>query len=172
MNINNNYVIYKLSSNDNKYSYTGSTNNCIRRLKQHNKIIKGGAKYTCNKLKNNHYICDDDYYWKYKMIIILNNRFNKNLVLSYEWYIKKMCKFSKNMLLFNKLSLIDSTSYKFKTIKKLNPNIKFNVFFSVLNETYENSIFNFNFNNVNFFFINYFTNFIINQANTIGHLVF
>ena len=38
------YLVYILKS-DNK-SYVGMTNDFFRRIRQHNKEIKGGAKYT------------------------------------------------------------------------------------------------------------------------------
>lgn len=40
------YIIYILINSKNNYTYIGITNNPERRLKQHNCIIKGGAKYT------------------------------------------------------------------------------------------------------------------------------
>tara|TARA_B100001121_G_C18646439_1_gene601890 strand:+ start:1003 stop:1353 length:351 start_codon:yes stop_codon:yes gene_type:complete len=42
------YIVYLLinTSNTNNYTYLGITNNSIRRLRQHNGEIKGGAKYT------------------------------------------------------------------------------------------------------------------------------
>ena len=42
------YIVYLLinTSNINNYTYLGITNNSIRRLRQHNGEIKGGAKYT------------------------------------------------------------------------------------------------------------------------------
>ena len=46
---NHTYIVYLLvnTSNNNNYTYLGITNNSIRRLRQHNGEIKGGAKYTC-----------------------------------------------------------------------------------------------------------------------------
>jgi len=42
----NNYCVYLLVNTSNKYTYLGITNNSIRRIRQHNGIIKGGARYT------------------------------------------------------------------------------------------------------------------------------
>ena len=43
-----NYIVYLLinTCEENNRTYLGITNNCTRRIKQHNGIIKGGAKYT------------------------------------------------------------------------------------------------------------------------------
>jgi len=41
-----NYIVYLLTNTKNNRTYLGITNNSIRRLKQHNGILKGGAKYT------------------------------------------------------------------------------------------------------------------------------
>ena len=45
-NKNEIYYIYVLENRDSNKSYVGCTNNLDRRLKQHNKILSGGAKYT------------------------------------------------------------------------------------------------------------------------------
>ena len=45
----NNYIVYLLINTNNNYTYIGSTNNSIRRIRQHNGELVGGAKYT--KLK-------------------------------------------------------------------------------------------------------------------------
>jgi predicted GIY-YIG superfamily endonuclease len=45
----NDYIVYLLKNSSNKYTYLGITNNSIRRIRQHNSIIKGGAKYTHSK---------------------------------------------------------------------------------------------------------------------------
>lgn len=42
----NNYIVYLLINNINNRTYLGITNNPDRRIKQHNGILKGGAKYT------------------------------------------------------------------------------------------------------------------------------
>lgn len=43
------YCVYLLKNTINKYTYLGITNNSKRRIRQHNCIIKGGAKYTNSK---------------------------------------------------------------------------------------------------------------------------
>lgn len=43
---NNTYIVYLLTNTNNNYTYLGITNNSIKRLRQHNGEIKGGAKYT------------------------------------------------------------------------------------------------------------------------------
>jgi len=51
-NNQNTYIVYLLVNTSNNYTYLGITNNSQRRLRQHNGIIKGGAKYT-NSFKGN-----------------------------------------------------------------------------------------------------------------------
>jgi len=41
------YMVYILRSG--KFSYIGMTNDFLRRWKQHNKILKGGARYTSKR---------------------------------------------------------------------------------------------------------------------------
>ena len=50
----NNYIVYLLTNSDpnNNCTYVGITNNPIQRLRKHNGIIKGGAKYTKMKKGN------------------------------------------------------------------------------------------------------------------------
>jgi len=43
------YIIYILINSINNCTYIGITNNPERRIRQHNGIIKGGAKYTSSK---------------------------------------------------------------------------------------------------------------------------
>jgi putative endonuclease len=42
----NNYIIYLLTNTSNNNTYIGITNNKIRRIRQHNGDLVGGAKYT------------------------------------------------------------------------------------------------------------------------------
>lgn len=43
------YSVYVLESGDRERTYVGLTNNLVKRLRQHNGIIKGGARYTSMK---------------------------------------------------------------------------------------------------------------------------
>jgi structure-specific endonuclease subunit SLX1 len=42
-----NHYVYILYSIENKRTYVGYTINPVRRILQHNGVLKGGAKYTC-----------------------------------------------------------------------------------------------------------------------------
>ena len=66
------YVIY----NDQGLTYNGYTVDPARRLRQHNKEIKGGAKYTSRHSG-----------WKY-LYIVTSPQFTKNTALSFEWSVK------------------------------------------------------------------------------------
>lgn len=48
----NNYLVYLLINTVNNCTYIGMTNNLIRRIRQHNGELVGGAKYTTNKKKD------------------------------------------------------------------------------------------------------------------------
>lgn len=45
----NNYLVYLLVNTKNNFTYIGCTNNPVRRLRQHNGELVGGAKYTSSK---------------------------------------------------------------------------------------------------------------------------
>jgi structure-specific endonuclease subunit SLX1 len=66
-----NYIIFEKK----RKTYIGSTININRRIRQHNGIIKGGAKYTRGGI------------WTY-YCVLYNLNFTKKLVLSYEWHLK------------------------------------------------------------------------------------
>lgn len=68
------YILYNDTNNS---TYNGYTNNLERRLRQHNKEIKGGAKYTTRQ----------DVQWKY-LVTIESEDFTYNTALSHEWSIK------------------------------------------------------------------------------------
>ena len=72
------YCCYLIAFTENgtiKRTYIGITNNLERRLKQHNGILKGGAKSTkCSKA------------WFYHTVV--SNFKDKGEALSFEWYWK------------------------------------------------------------------------------------
>lgn len=53
--INNNYCCYIIENK--KSTYVGITNNKVKRLRQHNCEISGGAKYTSSKGPGWNYVC-------------------------------------------------------------------------------------------------------------------
>ena len=72
------FLCYVLRSTTNNLSYVGTTNNLVRRLRQHNGEIKGGAKYTTGKKG-----CGP---W---MVALTVHGFQtKQQVLQFEWAVK------------------------------------------------------------------------------------
>jgi len=70
------YCIYILVHTEHQKTYCGITNNIKRRLRQHNKEIKGGAKYTTiNKLNG-----------EWQIYLTIPN-LEKRQALSMEWKI-------------------------------------------------------------------------------------
>jgi len=79
--MSDNYVVYILRSG--KFSYIGMTNNFLRRWRQHNKMLRGGARYT-SKREDWRPICIVDGFktkveamqceWKLKRVKGYNNR--------------------------------------------------------------------------------------------------
>ena len=114
------YLVYIIVS-DNR-SYIGMTNDFFRRWKQHNKIIKGGAKYT-SKYENWTPICIVDGFktkseamqceWKLKRARGINNRINYLVDI-----IKNKDKWTKNS------PEIKTQNLKIYTIKKYYENFK------------------------------------------------
>jgi predicted GIY-YIG superfamily endonuclease len=101
------YVVYLLYNDKNNYTYIGITNNIERRLRQHNKIIKGGARYTsCKKGEGT---------WLYYLHI---TNLNKSKALSIEKTIKNKC-FSYKKKLSNK-DYINSLQIRLDVIESLN----------------------------------------------------
>ena len=66
------WIVYCLESYDNKCSYIGSTNHPYKRLRQHNGLIKGGAKYT-NKRR------------PWFPVIIVQGFLNRSQACQFEW---------------------------------------------------------------------------------------
>ena len=74
----NEYYVYVLYNLNNNRTYVGMTNNLARRIRQHNGIICGGAKYTTRIASNNTI-------WYYHTII---ENLDKHNALSIEKKIK------------------------------------------------------------------------------------
>ena len=69
------YYCYLLKSNNEKFlneTYIGFTDDPIRRLRQHNGLIKGGAKKTSKKRP-------------WSLVLVISNFHNKILALQFEW---------------------------------------------------------------------------------------
>lgn len=81
------YLVYILKSD--KYSYIGMTNDFFRRWKQHNRILKGGARYTTSK----------NDYWE--PICIIDGFKTKCEAMQCEWRLKR-AKGAKNRILYLK----------------------------------------------------------------------
>ena len=80
----NNYYVYLLTHSVHNKTYLGITNNLNRRIRQHNKEIKGGAKYTS--------INKSDGMWSYYLTI---PNLTKSKALSLERIIKNKRKKAK-----------------------------------------------------------------------------
>lgn len=114
------FLVYIITSGNR--SYIGMTNDFFKRWKQHNKIIKGGAKYT-SKYENWTPICIIDGFknkseamqceWKLKRARGINNRINYLADI-----IKNKEKWTKNS------PSIKNQNLKIYTIKKYYDNFK------------------------------------------------
>jgi predicted GIY-YIG superfamily endonuclease len=101
------YLVYLLINTKNNCTYIGSTNNSIRRLRQHNGEIVGGAKYT--KLKK------EDGQWIYYAQII---KLNKHNALSIEKKIQKRTRKSTGKTTLDKrLNCISKILEEYELIK-------------------------------------------------------
>lgn len=97
------YILYDKTSHR---TYVGYTIAPIRRLRQHQKIIKGGAKYTSKKGD-----------WDY-LVIVASPEFSYNTALSFEWHVKHIKQYNikgriislLTTILYNKKFKINSYS--------------------------------------------------------------
>ena len=117
------YSVYILKSEN--YSYIGMTNDFLRRWKQHNRILKGGAKYT-SKREYWSPVCIIDGFktmpeamqceWKLKRVKGVRNR-----ILNLVKILENDEKWTKNSPLIKnqKLNVYTTDQYKplFQTIK-------------------------------------------------------
>lgn len=77
-NLSAGYACYILYNTVNKTTYNGSTNNLLRRIRQHNGEISGGARST-KALAGN---------WKYLAIVHSDPPLEQREALSLEWHIR------------------------------------------------------------------------------------
>ena len=88
--INKQYFVYLLESSDDHNTYIGATVDLNRRLRQHNKEIKGGAKLTSRKVVKGQ---------TWKRICYVKNFPTWSCALQFEWKWKFISrKLSFNML--------------------------------------------------------------------------
>ena len=73
---NNTIVCYMLTNESLKLTYIGYTTNLNRRIRQHRRYIKGGAKYTKRFKRCN-------------VLVFLSGFPNKRIAMSYEWWAKR-----------------------------------------------------------------------------------
>lgn len=77
------YCYLLIESFRNGRCYRGYTVDLVRRLRQHRGIIKGGARYTKRWRGSVH------------LMAYVTGFESKNQAMSYEWYTKRRCDFSK-----------------------------------------------------------------------------
>ena len=98
------YILVNNSDNYKNHSYIGFTNNPIRRLRQHNKEIKGGAKATTNK----------DSEWEFA--VLMTGFSDKINALSCEWKlkhpVKNYYKIEGKIKILNEILLLDKWTNK------------------------------------------------------------
>lgn len=102
------WVCYILESSNKRKTYNGMTNNIEKRIRQHNGLIKGGAKATSNQ---------NDRPWN--IICIICGFDNKIESMQAEWRIKKVTNTKIRPKKFNcPKGRINSLRYIFNTYDK------------------------------------------------------
>jgi len=99
--MSNNYIIYLLYNTSNNNTYVGITNNQVRRLRQHNGELVGGAKYTSAKKGTGS--------WNFYGWIKANDDFilEKNRSLKLEYRVKYLSRKSKGTPIEKRLKAIN-----------------------------------------------------------------
>ena len=99
----NKYSLYLLFNTNNNRTYIGVTNNLKRRIRQHNGLLKGGAKYTRNFKGLGE--------WKYYMYI---SGYTKQQCMSFEKNVKNTkCYLSKSTPIDRRIYNINSWYSKY-----------------------------------------------------------
>jgi len=102
-----NYVVYVLVNTSHNKTYIGITNNTIRRLRQHNGELVGGAKYTTSNKSDGNWI----FYGFIKNL-------HKRLSLSFEKKIKIKSRKMSGSPIEKRLKAIDKVLEEYNIIYK------------------------------------------------------
>ena len=98
------YILCSLNPNYKNQTYIGFTDDPLHRIRQHNGIIKGGAKFTSKRKP-------------WKLMLVVSNFPNKVLALKFEWAWQNPFKSTftsealKNVELPNNLSVKEKKQY-------------------------------------------------------------
>ena len=102
------YLVYILKSGN--YSYVGMTNDFFHRFRQHNKEIKGGAKYTSKR---------DNWY----PVCIIDGFTDKKSACQCEWRLKHFARGNGSIKgVNNKIKYLSKYLYQKNTIKGYDTN--------------------------------------------------
>lgn len=117
----NNYIVYLLHHTEKNITYVGMTNNKNRRIRQHNGILVGGARYTTNN--------KGDGEWKYYgWLSIAENNMSKNIALSIEKKIKlRTRKMRGQTSIERRIKAIDNVIEEFNSKQLDNNLLQFNI---------------------------------------------
>jgi putative endonuclease len=111
------YCVYLLINTNNNKTYVGITNNINRRIRQHNKELVGGARYTTMNLDNGQWI----YYG------FINNLL-KNTSLSLEKKIKiKSKKLKGSTPLEKRINAINDVIDTYNILNEIKINFNYNL---------------------------------------------
>lgn len=96
------YILYNIKQP--QKTYVGYTTNPLRRIRQHNGIISGGAKATSGKGE-----------WAF-LVLITSQSFNTHTGLSFEWHLKRALRPQKAMVPVKRVeslfkTIIDNTKF-------------------------------------------------------------
>lgn len=117
----NSYIVYLLYHTEKNITYVGMTNNKNRRIRQHNGILSGGARYTTNN--------KGDGEWKYYgWLSLIENNMSKNIALSIEKKIKlRTRKMRGQTSIERRIKAINKVIEEFNTNKLDNNLLEFNI---------------------------------------------
>jgi len=138
-----NYCYMIITKKNNKYyNYIGYTNNPNRRIRQHNQLIKGGAKATKK-------------YTDWEFLFIIQGYKTKNEALSCEWKLKHPNNKYKSSIKSRLENLTNLFTINNKFTSKCKPIHKNDTYMIYYNKKYNEFKKNILFNNILFLNINF-----------------